>query len=218
MAFIVHNQGGHQKPVVIPTRSVDELLAVCHFLHGFPCQWWLGGGWAIDAWLGSQSRDHEDIEICVARQAQTQIYQYCADWSFATPKSGEWSPLPAGAWLEAPRFMLQLQRTQQTQISEVDMPPTFEFLLNEVDDGQWAFYRNPQIQLPLESIYERSAWGMLVTRPEILLLHKAVYLPRPKDDHDFRCVLSSLDQDRRLWLRDAIMSLHANHPWTVQLE
>jgi hypothetical protein len=207
----------HQNPVAIPTRSRDELLAVCRFLREFPCQWWLGGGWAIDAWLGSQSREHEDIEICVARHAQRQIYQYCAGWSFATPVDGEWAPWPAGTWLEAPRFMLQLQRTAQTQISEAAMPPTFEFLLNEVDGEQWTFYRNPQIQFPLASIYECSAWGMLVTRPEILLLHKAVYRPRAKDDHDFHRVLSHLGQDRRLWLHNAIMSLHADHPWTAQL-
>ena len=69
----------------IPTRSRDELLAVCRFLDTFPCSWWLGGGWAIDAWLGNRSRDHEDIEICVARHDQGLIYAYCATWDFLTP-------------------------------------------------------------------------------------------------------------------------------------
>jgi hypothetical protein len=201
-----------------PSRSRTELLAVCHFLRNFLCQWWLGGGWAIDAWLGSQSRDHEDIEICVARHDQTQIYQYCATWDFFTAVDGEWAPLPTGTWLEAPSFMLRLQQSTHTQISEAAMPPTFEFLLNEVDGGQWSFYRNPQIQFPLASIYARSAWGMPVTRPEILLLHKAVYRPRPKDDHDFRRILPSLGQDQRRWLHSAIVTMHADHPWRAPLE
>jgi hypothetical protein len=202
----------------IPSRSRNELLAVCRFLRDFPCQWWLGGGWAIDAWLGSQSRDHEDIEICVARHDQTQIYQYCATWDFFTPVNNQWAPLPTGTRLEAPGFMLQLQRTTRTQISEAAMPPTFEFLLNEVDGEQWTFYRNPHIQFPLACIYDRSVWGIPVTRPEILLLHKAVYHPRPKDDHDFRRILPNLGQDQRMWLHKAIMTMHTEHPWTAQLE
>src|SRR5215207_8377122 len=123
----------------IPSRSQSELLAVCRFLCNFPCQWWLGGGWAIDAWLGSQSRAHEDIEICVARRDLPQIYRYCATWDFFTAVAGEWAPLPTGTQLEAPGFMLQLQRTSRTQVSEAGMPPTFEFLLNEVDGEQWTF-------------------------------------------------------------------------------
>jgi hypothetical protein len=202
----------------ISTRSRDELLAVCRFLGDFPCRWWLGGGWAIDAWLGSQSRDHEDIEICVARQDQSQIYQYCATWDFFTPVNNEWAPLPAGTWLEAPRFMLQLQRATHTQIPEAGMPPTFEFLLNEVVGDQWTFSRNPQIQFPLTAVYARSPWGIPATRPEILLLHKAVYHPRPKDDHDFRRILPHLGQDQRQWLRKAIMHMHTAHPWTRELE
>jgi hypothetical protein len=202
----------------IPSRSHSELLAVCRFLRNFPCQWWLGGGWAIDAWLGSQSRDHEDIEICVARRDLPQIYQYCVTWDFFTAVAGEWAPLPAGTQLEAPGFMLQLQRTARTQVSEAGMPPTFEFLLNEVDGEQWTFYRNPGIQLPLASICARAGWGMPVTRPEILLLHKAVYHPRPKDDHDFRCIVPALGPGQRQWLRNAIMTMHTDHPWAKQLE
>jgi hypothetical protein len=98
-----------------PTRSRDELLAVCRFLRNFPCPWWLGGGWAIDSWLGSQSRDHEDIEICVARHDQGLIYSYCAAWDFLTPVNDQWAPLPTGTWLAVPQFMLQLQQTTHTR-------------------------------------------------------------------------------------------------------
>ncbi len=202
----------------VPTRSYTELLAVCRFLRDFPCRWWLGGGWAIDAWLGAQSRDHEDIEICVARRDHPQVYQYCATWDFLTPVNNQWAPLATGTFIEAPSFMLQLQRSNHTQISEADMPPTFEFLLNEVDGERWSFYRNPQIHFPLASISVHSVWGMPVTRPEILLLHKAVYHPRPKDDQDFCRILPHLGQAQRKWLHSAIMTMHADHPWTPQLD
>src|SRR5690349_2501219 len=203
--------------MLFPTRSRDELLAVCRFLRSFPCPWWLGGGWAIDAWLGSQSRDHEDIEICVARHNQDHIYAYCATWECLTPVNDQWAPLPSGSWLAAPQFMLQLQQTPHTQIAEAGMPPTFEFLLNDVDGDRWIFYRNPDIQFPLAAITARSPWGMPVTRPELVLLHKAVYQPRPKDEHDFQQILPHLSQAKRRRLHDAISSMHRTHPWIIHL-
>jgi len=203
--------------VDIPSRSLDELFAVCRFLADFPCRWWLGGGWAIDAWFGTQSREHEDIEICVARQDQDTIFAYCAAWQFFTPVNNEWASLPSGERLAAPRFMLQLQRTRHTIDLVEGMPPTFEFLLNEVADDQWMFLRDPSIHLPIEQVYGPSPWGMQVTLPEILLLHKAVYRPRPKDEHDFERMRPSLSSTQRVWLREQISRIHSEHPWVGQL-
>jgi Aminoglycoside-2''-adenylyltransferase len=180
--------------VDIPTRTLEEVFAVCRFMSNFPGRWWLGGGWAIDAWFGIQSREHEDIEICVARQDQANIYAYCAGWQFFTPVNNDWAPLPGGEFLAAPRFMLQLQRPPDLIDPVEGMPPTFEFLLNEVDGDRWMLMRDPSIHLPLERVYWRSSWGMLVVMPEILLLHKAVYRPRPKDEHDFQRMLPQAKQ------------------------
>jgi hypothetical protein len=116
----------------IPTRSLAELHAVCRFLADFPCRWWLGGGWAIDAWFGEQSRDHEDIEMCIARHDQEAVFTYCATWQFLTPVNDQGAPLPAGERLHPPQFMLQLQQTPQTRGVSDDMPPTFEFLLKSL--------------------------------------------------------------------------------------
>jgi hypothetical protein len=206
-----------EKPVSVPTRSLDELLAVCRFLEHFPCRWWLGGGWAIDAWFGSQSRDHEDIEICVARQDQDSVFAYCAAWQFFMPVDNDWAPLPSGERLATPRFMLQLQGTAQTVDLIDGMPPTFEFLLNEVIDDRWMFMREPSIHLPIEQVYSRSPWGMLATKPEIVLLHKAVYRPRPKDEHDFQRMQPHLSLAQRVWLREQIGNIHPEHPWIGQL-
>src|SRR5262245_54310196 len=139
--------------MVIPTRTLDELFAVCHFMTDFPRPWWLGGGWAIDAWVGSPSRDHEDIEICVLRQDQELIHTYCAGWQFFTPVDNEWAPMAQGELLSFPDFMLQLQRTPDTIASVAGMPPTFEFLLNDVADGEWVFNFAPSLRLPLEQVY-----------------------------------------------------------------
>lgn len=202
--------------MTFPTRSRDEVLAVWRFLADFPCRWWLGGGWAIDAWLGTQSREHEDIEICVARDDQAQIFSYCATWQFFSPVNDQWAPWPPGEPLVAPRFMLQLQRAADT-IAPSDMPPTFEFLLNEVHDQEWTFLRDPRVRMPVEQVSTLSPWGMPVAKPELILLHKAVYSPRPKDDHDLAQMLPHLRADQRAWLRDTIHAFYPENPWVARL-
>jgi predicted glycosyl hydrolase (DUF1957 family) len=62
----------------IPSRTLDEVFAVCRFMADFLGAWWVGGGWAIDLWLGDQSRDHEDIEVCILRRDQHLVRSYCA--------------------------------------------------------------------------------------------------------------------------------------------
>src|SRR5215813_4573091 len=80
-------------PMTFPTRTIQELFAVCHFLNDFSPRWWLGGGWAIDAWLGRQTREQEDIEICLLRPDQSAIYAYCPDWQYFTPFDNDWAYL-----------------------------------------------------------------------------------------------------------------------------
>jgi hypothetical protein len=75
------------------------------------------------------------------------------------------------------------------------------------------FLRDPNIQLPLNRIIGRSPWGMQIVLPEILLLHKAVYLPRPKDEHDFQRMQPHLNPAQRGWLREQISRVHPEHPW-----
>ncbi|HEU5103363.1 MAG TPA: hypothetical protein VFU22_30290 [Roseiflexaceae bacterium] len=48
-------------------------------------------------------------------------------------------------------------------------------------------------------------------------MHKAVYRPRPKDEHDFGRMLPHLSAEQRAWLRAQIDKIHPEHPWIVQL-
>src|SRR5262245_37303287 len=112
------------------THSLEEVFALAKYLANFPVLWWVGGGWAIDLWMGSASREHEDIEICVARNDQEAIFQYCAGWEFYTPVDNQWSPLPEGKRLETSGFMLRLRRVARTDIDSPAMPSEFEFILN----------------------------------------------------------------------------------------
>ena len=128
----------------------------------------------------------------------------------------QWAPLPSDERLIVPRFMLQLQRTPHTIDLVEGMPPTFEFLLNEVDQDQWTFLRDPSIHLPIERVIGHSPWGMQIAMPEILLLHKAIS-QRTKDEHDFQRMQPHLSSAQRVWLREQINRTHPEHPWISQL-
>lgn len=201
----------------VPVRSLDEVFAVCRFLADFSAPWWIGGGWSIDLWAGGPSRDHEDIEICVLRDAQEAIHAYCSGWQYYTPVDDQWAPIPESQRLAFPHFMLQLQQTPETIVGVEGMPPVFEFLLNDIVDGEWIFRPEPSIRLPLERVTVRSPLGPLVTVPEILLLHKAWYTHRPKDDHDFERVRDLLNGEQRGWLRQQLTRIRPDDPWLSRL-
>lgn len=118
--------------------------------------------------------------------------------------------------LAPPRFMLQFQQTPATVTIE-GMPPVFEFLLNDVaDDGQWSFLPDPSIRVPLDHVHGASPMHVPVTMPEIILLHKALYV-RPKDEHDFQRVLPHLSANQRVWLATQLARLRSEHAWLPQL-
>ena len=42
--------------------SVQETVDL---LYSLPVPWWIAGGWAIDLYLGRQTRPHEDIDVLI---------------------------------------------------------------------------------------------------------------------------------------------------------
>jgi hypothetical protein len=203
-------------PAPYPNRSLDEVFAVARFLKDFLGPWWVGGGWAIDIWAGEPSREHEDIEISVRRSDQEALQAYCADWQFYTPVNDQWAEMAEGELLAFPRTMWQLRRTPETKASD-DMPPEFEFILNDIADDEWQYHYSRDIRLPFERLTTTSPLGLPVTAPEIVLLHKGWWNHREKDDHDFRRVQHLLSQAQRAWLREQLQPHKPDDPWLVDL-
>jgi hypothetical protein len=46
------------------------LTAVREALAGYDGPWWIGGGWAIDLFVGSSPREHDDVDVVVLRRDQ----------------------------------------------------------------------------------------------------------------------------------------------------
>jgi lincosamide nucleotidyltransferase A/C/D/E len=43
--------------------TADDVVSVLSLLHGAKADVWIGGGWGIDALVGEQTRDHDDLDL-----------------------------------------------------------------------------------------------------------------------------------------------------------
>src|SRR5437899_2178390 len=95
--------------------------------------WWaVAGGWAIDLWLGEQTREHHDVEVVVARRDQTAVHAALrAEWELLCldPPGSDWRPWIYDHAIRPPAF--------QTKARRADLD--FDVFLETVDDGVWSY-------------------------------------------------------------------------------
>lgn len=171
--------------------------------------WWaVAGGWAIDLWLGKQTRDHHDVEVVVRRCDQHAVNAaLSADWSLFCldpPGSGwqSWGGVP----IDAPAFQLQAR----SSLGEFD-------LFTEVVDGaHWHFRRDSRIMKGSGDVIVSTSSGIPVVRPEIQLLYMAAST-EPKNQSDFEIARPNLTPEAASWLRDALQVTLPGHRWLQQL-
>ena len=176
-------------------------------MRGYERPWWVGGGWALDLFLGSSTRDHEDLDLVVFRDDQRAVREHFAGWDLHVAHEGRLTPW-AGERLEPPLHTLWAR-------SDPKSPWELELLLMESSDGMWHYRRDPRVTLELSQVgLVRD--GIPFLAPEVPLLYKSK-APRERDDADFAAVVHELDPMRRAWLADAIRSQDASHGWLEAL-
>lgn len=57
--------------------SVEDVAAL---LEGLAARWWVAGGWAIDLFLGTTTRQHQDVEVAVLRPDQLAAQAHLDGW------------------------------------------------------------------------------------------------------------------------------------------
>jgi hypothetical protein len=85
-------------------------------------------------------------------------------------------------------------------------------MIEERDQEDWVFRRNPAVRLPATWLALKTEDGTPFLRPEVQLLYKAKEA-RQKDADDLRLVLPTLDDAAVEWFRAALMRTHPAHPW-----
>lgn len=189
--------------------TFEPPLYVAHIMVGFDRPWFVAGGWAVDLHLERVTRLHRDIEIAVLRRDQARIRERLPRWSFEKVVGGRLQRWREHEVLAAPVHEIHARGPAG------DRGP-LEILLNDVEDEDWVFRRNPQIRRPIRTLGRISAGGIPYLAPGVVLLFKAK-APGPADELDFHHLAPSLDRHEREWLRDALATCHPGHPWASRL-
>lgn len=175
-------------------------------MNGFSHSWWVAGGWAIDLHIGSQQRQHKDVDLAVLRKDQKALRDCFSHWSFKKIINSEFYNWESNEYIESP-----VHEVHATNNGE-----HIEFLLNESDEDSWLFRRNPTVTMPLDKVTRMSLDGIPYLCAEIVLLYKAKTL-RSYDEEDFERVIQMLDSGAKEWLANSLEICHPKHQWIRRL-
>ncbi len=178
--------------------------------EGFDRPWWVAGGWAIDLFLGEQTRPHADIDIAVFRDNQPALRAHLRTWDIHIAHKGTLTPWMPDDWLQPPRHQFWARPSREVAW-------TVEVLLEDRDGDQWVFRRDPAIRMPVRRLARMTADRIPYLCPEVALLYKAKDADLERNATDFEAARLRLDAEERRWLRDALQQAHPGHPWMGRL-
>jgi lincosamide nucleotidyltransferase A/C/D/E len=73
--------------------EADQVIALLQVLHDRRLRAWVGGGWAVDAIVGRQSRPHRDLDLAIDADQLDLVLAVLADLGFAL--TVDWLPVRA---------------------------------------------------------------------------------------------------------------------------
>ncbi|WP_050615371.1 nucleotidyltransferase domain-containing protein [Bacillus testis] len=183
--------------------SFEQCRSIHSLMSGYDKPWFIAGGWAIDLFIGKETREHTDIEFAVFRKDQLYLKDYLKEWKFKKVINGEFY-----TW-ENEFLELPIHEIHALHLRNRDK---IEILLNETSENDWVFRRDLRISYPLKSIRSFTVTGIPYLNPEIVLLYKAKN-PREKDDQDFFAIKDDLEEEKKKWLLHALEIYEPEHKW-----
>lgn len=177
-------------------------------LGHIPTSWWVAGGWALDLFIGQQSRPHKDLDIGILRRDLRQVLSALSGWEFFEARDGElFGPLTTDAREDVNSLWGRRTHTGEWVL---------ELVLDDSEGDQWVFRRDRRIRRALDTVIRHDPERTPYLAPEIQLLYKASHI-RAEDNSDFDRVTRYLDDPSRRWLSCALSQLDQHHQWLCAL-
>lgn len=204
--------GGDQPDPVVPGVDAWDAwhpVEAARRLSGVDAPWYVVGGWAVDLWLGRQTREHSDLEVAVPRPYLPRMRARLAGFELFVAGDGGVSPLVRDEDMPAGHHQVWV-------LERAAAAWRMDLMLQPGDASEWVFRRDEWVRRPYPQMVGVTAQGVPYLRPEGVLLFKARHR-RPKDEADLAAVLPRLEPAARAWLAEALDLVHPGHPWAAAL-
>ncbi|WP_323747549.1 nucleotidyltransferase domain-containing protein [Catenulispora rubra] len=177
-------------------------------LAGVATPWYVAGGWALDLFLGRQTRRHADLEIAIPAADFAEISGLFPGYVFDGVGQNQ-------LWEDATAEVIAA--THQTWLRDQASGDYLVDVMREPhEEGAWICRHVPTIRLPYAEIIRRTADGIPYLTPELVLLFKAKHA-RPKDQRDFEGAVPELSSAQRGRLAELIGGVYPEHRWLAAL-
>lgn len=180
--------------------SVSETVTL---FRDAPFRWWVSGGVALELFAENSWRDHDDLDVGIARSDLPGLRKFLDGWEIQVAARGELAPW-TGEALEVGKGQNNLWcRREASKAWALDIS------ICEADETQLQYRRDQSIRLPWNEAVLTTKKGVPYLSPRFALLYKST-TPRPRDHEDASAVIPKLSAPHRKWLAT---HLPGNHAW-----
>jgi hypothetical protein len=209
----------------------EHVAHIVDVMSGFPAPWALGGGWAVDAWIGEVTREHGDVDVIVFADDHRALFEQLRGWQLAhhqnLPDVG--NELWQGQRIHPPDHLHgRLDRGEAIPENDALWATEgwhLDVQFNQRRGDEWVLSTEPLVTLPVDQCTRPSGLRAPTIVPQVLVFYKATAYygleefkdRRPQDEPDFLALLPHLGEEHRKWLREAVARIKPGHPWLSEL-
>ncbi|MCH5288070.1 MAG: hypothetical protein J1E43_11695 [Christensenellaceae bacterium] len=204
-------------------RDLRGLLAGCG------ADWAVCGGFAIELFLGRETRPHGDLDLAVPEEDRREVERFMREQGWLVYEfrgQGKLRRLTDGALSEPGRNLMCLREgcdlvtfwpcdepglvLHEWHASGIRTLNYMEFLFHRREGG--AMLLGDARREVDRAILRRD--GVPCLAPEVVLLLKAAQPEREANQQDFAAAFPALTEERRGWLLDSLRRQYpGGHPW-----
>lgn len=203
--------------------------------HGF--DYAFCGGYAIDLFLGYESRKHGDIDVLAYWPDRDAIILYMQSLGFQIyemlggGKAHHITDLQDQQRVKRNIFcckneceLVDIWKTEENEVYNVDFHHIgqsqlnfIEFLFNDRTDSEFLYARDHNVKRKLQDAI-LSNQDMPYLAPEICLLYKSTDTEREGYQQDYQLASSRMDREQLAWLNKALYDIYPQgHKWNSEV-